>query len=443
MSRYRYAARRHTLTICLLLVTLAAGTLAHAQEPERQRALVYGINAAMGNSYNGSFAPPSVSTIYLLADQTSVISPRMTQIYFWPITNKYKASWELLNDLVPGTLEISQNGQLISQTTATSYTLNYTPRGTETDAQLFVGAEADAAQARFVARQQAYQAAISTYYQAQQAWLAAVDEANKRIRAGEQATLPPEPQQPEPIGVFSNGINQGMPIALPAGTYQLRLRGPDGAVVPSSERTLVVFAPRRTAIGYKVVPATRWTTPDQVDDLSDVILGQANSRLYLIPYVEREFPARAYSLLQNPQQQVGEGSDWAWVIGEPVKAGRLELRAGGAPEQRVLTPYRVKQVPGTTLGYEIEAFVPDPSRPSAAPDLVGYPIQIDQPGSGFEIRMLSPEGQLLPGSARLVRTPATPPLGLLLLLAAVPLAVGAGVIIRRRTTMRLPRNIAA
>ena len=205
----------------------------------------------------------------------------------------------------------------------------------------------------------------------------------------------------------------------------------------------MVFAPRRSAIGYMVVPETRWTTPDQVTDLSDVIVGKASSQSYLIPHSEREYPARSYSLLQNPQQQVGETADWTWVIGAPITAGQLEVIADGqAPERRALTPYQVKQVPGATLGYQIQEFLPDPSRPNAAPDLTGYPIQIDQPGSGFQIRMLSPQGEVLPGSARLVRTPATTPLSILMLVSLAPLVVGAIVIVRRRMKLRLPRNIA-
>ncbi len=429
------------LVLCLLLAGLSSR--AWAQETDRQRAFVYGINAAVANSYTGNFAPPSVQTIYLLADQTSVISPRMTEIYFWPITNEYKASWEMLNEPVAGSLEISRNGQVIQQTEATSYTIQYTPRGAEADAQIFIGTEADAAQARFAAQQKAYQAALSEYYKAQLAWTAAVDDANRRSQAGEKVTLPPEPQAPEPIGVVSNGVNQGVPVKLPAGSYQIRLRGRDGAVVPNSDRALIVFAARRTAIGYMVVPATRWTTPEQVDDLSDVIVGKANSQLYLIPHTAREFPARAYHLLQNPQQQVGETADWTWVIGEPITAGQLEIiGAGQAPERRALTPYRVKQIPGTDLGYQIEQFVPDPARPGAAPDLIGYPIHIDQPGSGYEIRMLSPQGEVLSGSSHLVRTPTTMPLSLLVLLSISPLVAGAVVIVRRRIKMRLPRNIA-
>jgi hypothetical protein len=431
------------LAICLLLTGLTGSAAVRAQETQRQRAFVYGINAALDNTYTGSFAPPSVATLYLLADQTSIISPRMTEIYFWAITNEYKASWELLNEPVAGTLEIVQGGQVIQQTEPTSYTLHYQTHGSEVGAQLFLGRDAEAAQARFSAEQQRYQADLSAYYKAQQDWTALVDDANRRAQKGEKVTVPPVPRPPEPISVTSNGVNQGIPVKLPAGSYQVRLRGRDGAIVPDSTRTLVVFGPRRTAIGYMVVPETRWTTPDQVDDLSDVIVGTPNSQIYLTPHTAREFPAHAYRLLQDPQQQVGETTDWTWVMGESIATGELEIVAAGRPpERRALTPYRVTQVAGTTLGYQIQQFVPDPQRPNAAPDLVGYPLHIDQPGSGFEIRMVSPQGEVLAGSSRLVRTPSATRLSLLLLVSAAPLAVGAAVIARRRMQLRLPRNLA-
>jgi hypothetical protein len=447
MRRLAIGRRRRTrwfvLMICLLLIGLTGSAVVRAQEPQRQRAFVYGINAALENTYTGSFAPPSVPTLYLLADQTSILSPRMTEIYFWAITNEYKASWELLNEPVPGTLEIVQGGQVIQQTEPTSYTLHYQTHGTDVDAQLFLGRDADAAQARFSAEQQRYQTDLSVYYKAQLAWTAAADDANQRAQKGEKVTLPPAPQPPAPISVTSNGVNQGIPVKLPAGAYQVRLRGRDGAIVPDSTRTLEVFGPRRAAIGYTVVPETRWTTPDKVDDLSDVIVGTPNSQIYLTPHTAREFPTHAYTLLQDPQQQVGETTDWTWVMGESIATGELEIVAAGQPpERRALTPYLVTQVPGNTLGYQIQQFLPDPQRPNAAPDLVGYPLHIDQPGSGFEIRMVSPQGEVLVGSSRLVRTPAATRLSLLLLLAALPLVVGTAVIVRRRVQQRLPRNSA-
>ena len=115
---------------------------------------------------------------------------------------------------------------------------------------------------------------------------------------------------------------------------------------------------------------------------------------------------------------------------------------GSRPSDARSRPTGSPKCRATRLGYQIEQFLPDPQRPNAAPDLIGYPMHIDQPGSGFEIRMVSPQGEVLAGSSRLVRTPSATPLSLLLLLAALPLAVGAAVIVRRRIQQRLPRNSA-
>jgi hypothetical protein len=430
--------------LVVVLLAMLGGT-ALAQAPERQRAFVYGINAAFARTYVGSFAPPSTTTIYLLADQTSIISPRATQIYFWPITNEYKASWELLNEPVPGTLEVLQGGRVIRQILPTSYTIHYQAQAGSGSpvAQLYTGTEAEAAHEWFTADQQRYQAELRAYYSDQRAWMVEADDANRRIRNGENVTLRPAPVAPAPISVTSNGINQGVPINLPAGNYQIQLRAADGTIVPDSARDLVVFGPRRATIGYVVVPQTRWTTPDQIDDPSAVIIGKADSQLYLVPHEMQEYPARAYALLQNPQRQFGETTDWSWALGAPIASGELEVvAADGASERQALTPYRVQQTPGNSLGYDILPFIPDPERPHAAPDLVGFPLPIGGAGSSFEVRLVTDQGQVLPGSARQVRASSTVPLLGLALLAAVPLAVGAVVITRRRARLRLPRNIA-
>lgn len=438
---FRLRLVRGLILVLALAFLLAAPAL--AQSPARERAFVYGVNAALARSFTGSFVPPSVSTIYLLADTTSILSPRLTEIYFWPITNEYQASWETLNQPVEGTIEVLQGGSVIRETEATSYTIHYQPGTTESSAQLYVGDEADQAQAEFSGRQRAYQQALSQYYKDQQAWLAAADDANKRKQAGEaNVVVPPAPVPPEQIGVISNGVNQGVPIKLPAGSYQIRVRDRAGAIVPGSVRAVFVFGPRRSSVGYMVLPETRWTTPDQVDDQSDVIVGKADSQLYLVPHTAQEFPARAYALLQNPQQPVGASSEWTWVMGEPMTDGTLEVLAGGqVADRRALTPFRVQQTQGSTLGYEVQEFVADPAKPRT-PDFVGFPIRVAQAGQGYQIRMLGPDGQVLAGSEHLVRTPTTTPLALLLLLSAAPLAVGAAVIMRRRARMRLPRNIA-
>jgi hypothetical protein len=103
----------------------------------------------------------------------------------------------------------------------------------------------------------------------------------------------------------------------------------------------------------------------------------------------------------------------------------------------------VQQTAGATLGYDILPFEPNPDRPNAIPDLVAFPMPIGAAGSSFAIRMLSEQGQILPGSVRDVHAPTGSSLIGLALVTLLPLIVGAIIIIRRRLRMRLPRNISA
>ncbi|MFL5802264.1 MAG: hypothetical protein ACJ8CR_11055 [Roseiflexaceae bacterium] len=430
------------LPIVVLIALLQGSHAARAQTPQKERAFVYGINAAVESGFAGSFAPPGAPTLYLLAGQTSIISPRTTEIYFWSITNEYQADWSLVNETVPGKLEILRSGQPLATVDSTKYTIQYTPRGIMADAKLYLSAEAQQAQTRFEARQQAYQQASIAYYEAQQQWMAAVEAVRIKREAGQNVTVPPEPPQPAPIDIFSNGLNDGFPVKLDAGTYQIQVRGADGTIVDASRRELVVFASRRVAVGYTVVPEARWTTPDQVHDPSDVILGAAGSTLYLEPHVTREYPAQAYALLQNPQAHGAETSEWTWVDGEPLTDGQLEVVVGDqVAERHTLTPYRVRQIPGGALGYEVQPYVAGGDSSPAPPDFQAYPITLDPARPSYSIRLRSAQGTVVEGSARSVRAAARVELARLLLFPALPLVVGAFIITRRRRRMRLPRDV--
>jgi hypothetical protein len=423
------------LAIIGLLLGAPLSTL--AQETEAQPAFVYGINAAVPDSYVGTFAPPSVETIYLLAGQVSILSPRRTEIYFWPITNEYRANWNALNEPAPGALEVSQRGAVIATLAPTDYTIQFTPHGSTATAELFLGPAAVDADASFRAKQEAFQKASTAYYEAERAWTDAADAANRQAQAGETVDLPPEPQPPAPIGVYSNGLNKGIPIDLPPGEYQIRLRGPDGDVVPGSDRALTVFASRQTAVGYTVVPETRWTTPLESPAPDDAIVGAAGSTLYLEPHLAREYPAQAWALLRNPQRLAGAAGGWTWVTGERLSDGTLEVVDNGrVVQQQTLTPYTVKQMPGSRLGYEVEQYAPDAATPTAAPDFEAYPLHLEKPGEHLQIRLLSAQGAVMEGSPRPVSAPMTIPLPRLFLLSLAPLAVGALVGARR---WRLPR----
>lgn len=438
------------IAIVLLLALLTgpngvAGQ-SEAQTPDAERAFVYGINAAIPNTYAGTFAPPSVDTIYLLAGETSVISPRMTELYFWPITNEYKANWHALNEPVPGTLEVLAGGKVVAELEPTDYTIHFTPEGDAASAKIYLGEEAVAADADFKAKQEAFRQASSDYYDAQQAWLDAADKAAAQQREGATpVALPPEPEPPAPIGVFSNGLNHGIPVKLEAGRYTIQLRGEDGQIVPGSERSLTVFAARRTGAGYTVVPERRWTTPDESPAPRDAILGAQGSALYLEPHQAREYPARDWALLQNPQRAASDMDGWSWVNGERLTEGQLEVLSGGAVVDRLqLTSYKVNQIPGSQLGYEVTELDPDATSGSASatPDFEAYPIHPGSAGETFQIRMVAADGSIVPGSERAVSVPADPALARLLLLPAIPLIIGGTVITNRKRRVRLPHRVA-
>jgi uncharacterized protein YegP (UPF0339 family) len=424
-----------------------------AQMTGAERAFVYGINAAVPNNFVGTFAPPTADEIFLLAGQTSVISPRFTEIYFWPITNAYRADWSALNEPVSGVLEVVSNGRVIAEVAPTDYTIHFRQEGTTT-AELFLGQAAADAEATFRARQEAFSKASSEYQRAERAWLDAVAAAGAQQQEGETVALPPKPAPPDPIGIFSNGLNSGIPLDLDPGQYNIRLRASNGEIIPGSERTLYVFAPRRTGVGYTVVPETRWTTPLESPAPSDVIFGAADSTLYLEPHLAREYPARDWALLQDPQSAGGDRGGWEWVNGEELGNGRLEVTAGhGELEQRALTPYQVKQTPGSQLGYEVVAIDPSmcegtacPAPPgtsdSPSPDFEAFPIQLEASGGDYLIRLTSEDGEIMPGSERLVRVPANPPIARLFVLPVIPLVAGAIVITRRRSDSRLPPTFA-
>lgn len=435
---------RRFLLLAMLLAGIAAGVSerqgsVHAQATEAQRAFVYGINAAVPDSYVGTFAPND-DAIYLLAGEVSVISPRMTEIYFWPITNEFRADWRAFNETVPGTLEVLSGQSVIAALTATEYTIHFRQDGEATSAELFLGDNAATAEAEFRARQQAFQEASRAYNDAERAWMAAAEEANERRQAGETAELPPPPEPPDPIGVFSNGLNQGMAIDLPPGEYRIRLRAEDETIVPGSERTLTVFAARRTGVGYSVVPETRWTTPLESSSPSDVIFGEVGANLYLEPRLTREYPARAWALLQNPQGPAASGG-WEWVSGERIAEGTLAmLRGDQVIGEQPLTSYRVQQMAGTQLGYEVIPFNTGEDS-GELPAFDAFPVRLDVAGDAFQIRLVDPSGGIMPGSERRVSASDRSPLTRLFVLSLAPLAVGAVMSVARNRRVQRPRGL--
>ncbi|MCA9916591.1 MAG: hypothetical protein KC445_01505 [Anaerolineales bacterium] len=415
--------------LLILLLILVAPAWVFAQATDREEAFVYGINAGIPDAVIGTFAPPAVDTIYLISTETSILSPRITSVYYWPITNDYRASWNVLNEVVDGELEIMRGRQLIETIEQTTYTIHFRAgRGSGSKPDLYIGEDAGRANAQFEADQLAYREAVLAYEQARLAWLDAAREAQSQgVAPGD---ILPAPLEPSPLNVYSTGLNQGFPIKLEPGNYRIRTRALDGTIVPNSERRLVVFAPRRTAIGYEVVPEQRWTFPEESNDLESAILGAADTVVYLKPFITREYPTLAYTRLQDPQDaSVTQSGDWTWVAGEPIEDALLEQVSGGRVLAQIpLQGYTVKQTPGGDYGYEILEY--DSRTPEITPrvDFVGYRLPLASDNSTFSVQLRSSDDSVLPGSSRAVRVAGNNSPLVLGMISLLPLLVGAGVL---------------
>ena len=427
------------LILLLILLVLMLPPLVSAQEPEQTEAFVYGINAALPEAAVGTFAPPLVSEIFLLADQTSILSPRQTLIYFWPITNEYRAAWSRKNEQVDGTLEVLRGDKIVESYEQVPYTIHFSSGDSRTRPQLYVGDDAIAADAQFEAQRLAYRQAAADYEVARQEWLEMAREA--QARGDDPSMIPPPPDNPEPVSTYSTGVNSGFPIDLPVGDYKIRTKAADGSIVPGSERDLTIFTPRRTAVGYEVIPEARWTFPEDLYDLSTAVLGEANTVIFLQPRVVREYPAEAYERLQDPQFVGRGGQEWTWIGGESVEDGGIELVQNGEIVQRVDNiPYHVRQVSGSEYGYEILEFDPNNLDETPRIDFEGYRIEFTSDLPSFEVRLRSPQGTLFVDSEREVRV--VEPLSLIRLLpvALMPLALGAAVLLWRRRSTSLKQQ---
>ena len=433
--------RPFRLFLLLILVMVVVPSSARAQAPEQTEAFVYGINAALPEAVVGTFAPPVVDEIYFLADMTNILSPRRTNVYYWPITNEYRAGWSQKNEQVDGILEVMQGGEVVATYEQMPYTIQFSAGSGSQKPHLYVGQEAVEANEGFQAEQLAYRQASEDYEAARQGWLAIARAA--QARGDDPSSIPPAPEMPEPMTTFSTGLNSGFPLELPEGNYQVRTRKTDGTVIPESIRDLTVFSPRRTAVGYEVIPEARWTFPEELNDLSGVILGADNSVLFLKPKIVREYPALAYERLQDPQH-INDGSspEWAWVSGEMIDEGILELVQDENVKERItMEPYSVKQVPGKEYGYEILRY--DPNTPDETPrvDFNGFRVELSSDLPAYEVRLRSTDDELLLGSTREVRVVEPDSLAALLLIALLPLLLGAVVIFRRH--QRTARNRAS
>jgi hypothetical protein len=429
-----------SLFLLLLLTTVTA----FAQVPQKERRFVYGLNLFDGVQFVTGFVPPATDTVYVLADHLGVLDPKQTEVYFWPITNDYRADFTSLNELVPGRMEIAQGNRGVASLDLTEYVVQIDQAGTLGSGQISLG---DAARTSW----EAFQAERNAYLERLRAHADAMTEYNRQIdllraQAGMEssiAALPPPPE-PAPFTRYSTEVGRGCPIDLPPGEYTIRVLDAAGQTIPDSQKRLVAFAPRRDGVGFEVVPQERWTIPEQADDPADVIYTVAGGVTYVRAFSAQELNAEAYARLKNPQDLSAAPNRWQWLHVAPLGPATLIVSDGTREQRLSLEDFAVEQVPGANLGYRVVPFGErgtDP-RPERKPDLTAYRVEAPASRGTLSLRLVDEAGRELPGSRRGVTVVGNVPGWQLALPVIVPLALGLSVWLWRREQVRSARSLS-
>lgn len=393
------AALGAALGLAFLLGGPAAPT-ASAQAPERTDAFVYALTPFDGEVYQSAFAPPSAPEIFLLADVENVISPRWTQTYFWPLTSRYEVDWLARNDFVDGILEVRQNGSLAAEFAPVAYVVQMDEAAAA--AELYTGADAEAAYAEYERRQAEYRDALYQYSQDYQVYREKVDAllAAAQERSVSEAEFPSRPEPVPPFSLFSSAIARGYVVDLPAGVYTIQVRLPDGSILPESSRRMETFAAGREGVSYTVMPEQRWTKPEISRTPGSAIYTLPGASVYLQPFRQVEYNDYAYARLLDPQDGTGRRDRNRWVSYRPIQAAALEAEGTDAPPAADAAGYKVLQLSGSGLGYEVTQL---PLDDSERPSFVGYKLSLPDGDTSWGVRLVGSDGTTLPGSERVVR----------------------------------------
>jgi hypothetical protein len=420
------------VNILVLVGLLGAATPARAQAPERVVSFVYGTTHYNGFIYGNAFIPPQVDTIYLIADVPNIIAPRMTQVYYWGITNRYLADWNQMNVLVQGTLEIFRNNSSVAETELVPYVVQYDTSAPAETLGLYTRDDAMAAAERFEQTQQEYRDALFAHSEAQQAYRELVTELmlKHRDEPMKEEDFPPAPTPPRPMTLYSSNMAQGFEVNLPEGVYTLRLRTSEGQIQPGSEKRLVVFSKLSEGVSYKIYPETRWTQTEDTYRPKSVVYAPLNSTLYLQPFRQAQYNEYNYRKMEDPQDTAARRDRQIWVPFEPLQnVGMVARQPGGELSTLPLQSYYVQQIPGVGLGYEIVLYDP------ATMDHISFDafkVTLDSRHELYTINLVNEGGVALQGSERQLKALYTQRGWMLYVASSFPLLVGLALIVDRK-----------
>ena len=399
----------HRTIFLLLLLLLTAGP-ASAQEPERERQLVYHVNAFEGQSWEGIFYPQSEDTIYLLAGHRNTITPRETLVYFWTITQRFLPDWTELDQLVEARMEIRRGDTVVDTLMLSDYVLQGQRAGAQTALQLYTGEEAHR-----VYRQ--YQQDLDVYW-------AALDAYTQRRAEGEAGDAPEAPR------LFSTKVLQGFIVELGEGSYEVRLYDQNNQLIPDSRKQLRVFSPRRTGLTYELIPEASWTVREYSETPEETVYVARDSRLFLRPFHAQEYNAYLYGKLRDPQAPPGNELGWIWAPQQPISMATLRVSQNMNVESIPYRDFQVEQTARGSLGYTIRTL--DTGSDGPAPSFSAYELTLSlAPGESSQVWLVDDTGKEVSGSRRTVRGVQPHAGNLLYLPSALPFVWGLFLTLRR------------
>ena len=434
--------------IAAVLLLGIAGTL-WSDVPLRNEQFIYSVLAFNGKDYGGTFVRPSSNTLYLLAGTDNFISARKTFVYFWPITGSYRLDTDTLNHQFDGTLRVRGKG--IDERLAQKQYTYYDLRGTyEQKWQVAKGENAVDIYNAYRRTMNAYQKAYLNYQQALGDYKSRLEVLARQIydlrNSGKDVTALVEkvkamnpPEQPAvPVSRYTEPpaeLQKAFIVNLKPGEYDISFQDPDGTIMQSSLKQLVVFSENSpTKTGYDVIPGDKWTRPEISSLQYSVLYVNGSTDIYLRPYYEAEYNALFYQKLLDNDAHASPRIN-QWVKLSQVPNATIMVRSGGSRTTPVTEEnFQVQQSQGGSLGYRIVPWSQFKRNPQAKPDLIAYRLPIATGDREVQVFATDSSGNTLPGSVRQIRIITAPgPEIILVLFMLLPIAgIGFVLVLRGR-----------
>lgn len=425
-----------TITLLTILVSIIMGVLLSRASAQSEDDLdfVYGTNHYNGATFSSTLIPSNVNTVYLLAENTSIVAGRFTDIYYWPITNEFKADWDKYNIIVEGSIEILKNGKLIQSVDLTEYVIQYDANNQIDTTVLYLGEDAIAARSNYEKAQKQYRDDLYAYYQVLNEYTVRFQEALGKLQAG-LITEDQLPEQPIPLpdfSLFSTDLLFGFPINLAVGDYDICLRLPDGSIQADSCKQLVVYKALADGIGYEISGEERWNLPENSLSDTETIYGLKGGSYFIKPVHQKLYNEQFYIRMNNPQNKTARADREIWVPFRSAENVTLRLVGQTLTQDISLQQYYVNQILGSKLGFNILPFDPETM---TSPTFTGFKLILSD-SLVYKLSLVDHQGQLLPGSEREIRIVNTNRTWLIYLMSILPLFLGIIIVFWRRRSVR-------